>query len=313
MKYTRILILLVCALCLVSFSANFYAVAAQTENTVRTSDGVTLHYKMFGKGVPVLVLSGNPGVTADYMLPVASELGKSHQAILLHPRGTGNSKMENLNPSNVGLKFSISDIETLREHLKIDKMIILGHSWGGGFAMAYAAQYPSRVQGLVLVSSVGFDMGYEKYWQDNINSRLLPSDFEAIASWSAPERMKANPDKAIFEIGKSQTMGLFFDRKNAAKLLDNITPESFNLRFARLMLADLSRSYNIKTAISNFKQPVLIVQGRQDPVDASTAYQTKETLTQAKIEFVEKCGHFPWLEQPEKFFPIVKDFLGTLK
>ena len=313
MKYTRILVLFAYALCFGILSANFHVVAAQTESTVRTADGVMLHYKTFGKGSPVLILSGNPGVTADYMLPVASELGKTHQIILLHPRGTGDSKMDKLDASNISLKFAVSDIETLREHLKLDKMTILGHSWGGGFAMAYAGQYSSRVQALVLVSSVGFDKGYEKFWDDNINSRLLPSDLEAMAFWAAPERMKADPEKAVFQLIINQSPGLFFDRKNSLKLLENITSESFNLQFARLMDADLSRNYNVKAEISNFKQPVLIVQGRQDPIDASTAYQTKETLSQAKIEFIEKCGHFPWIEQPEKFFPIVNDFLDSVK
>ncbi len=88
MKFTKFLMLFVCALCFGMFSANFQSVAAQTEGDVRTADGVTLHYKTFGQGTPVLILSGNPGVTADYMLPVASELGKTNQAILLHPRGT---------------------------------------------------------------------------------------------------------------------------------------------------------------------------------------------------------------------------------
>ena len=313
MKFTKLLMLVIWAVCFGMFSANFDVVGAQTGSEVRTADGVMLHYKIFGKGAPILMLSGNPGVTADYMIPVASELGKTHQIILLHPRGTGDSKMDKLDASNIGLKFAVSDIETLREHLKLDRMTILGHSWGGGFAMAYAAQFPARVQALILVSSVSFDTGYEKYWDDNINSRLLPSDLEAMAFWSAPERMKSDPEKAIYETIKSQTPGLFYDRKNALKLLENITPASFNLQFSQLMYADLFRNYHIKAAMTNFKNPVLIVQGRQDPIDAATAFQTKETLTQAKIEFVEKCGHFPWLEQPEKFFPVVNDFLDSVK
>jgi proline iminopeptidase len=313
MKFTKILMLLLCPLCFGMFSANFQCTAAQTASHVRTYDGAMLHYKVFGKGAPVLLLSGGPGLNGDYLLPVATELSKTHQAILLHQRGTDKSRNYVIDASTMTLKMAVSDIETLRAHLKLEKLILIGHSWGGGLAMAYAAQHPARIQALILVSSVGVNMGSLKDFGSNIRSRLTPTDLEAAAFWSEPAREKANPERAGYEYMRAILPGYVFERRNALLMIENLTPESFNPFVAELMLMDLARNYNVQAAMSGFKQPVLIVQGRQDPIGEPTANQTKQTLAQAGLEFIEKCGHFPWVEQHEKFFSIIRDFLGNLK
>ncbi len=79
------------------------------------------------------------------------------------------------------------------------------------------------------------------------------------------------------------------------------------------MFMDLVKSYDLKARLDNFKSPTLIVQGRQDPIGESAAYQTKEMLPQDKIEFIERCRHFPWIEQSEKFFLVIRDFLDNVK
>ena len=57
--------------------------------TFQSGDGVTLHYEVVGKGEPVVLLSGGPGFSPEYLRPIAERLGKQYAAVLFHQRGSG--------------------------------------------------------------------------------------------------------------------------------------------------------------------------------------------------------------------------------
>ncbi len=71
-------------------------------------------------------------------------------------------------------------------------------------------------------------------------------------------------------------------------------------------------AYNIALGLKKYKGSVYLVQGRQDPMDASTAFEIRNILPGTVIHFVEKSGHFPWLEgddQATDFFTTIKQWL----
>ena len=134
-------------------------------------EGFTLHYRTVGSGAPLLLLSGGPGFEVNYMSGIARELGSSYKCILLEQRGTGRSRPPNPTPAQMTLKLSVEDVEAVRASLNIDRLIILGHSWGGMLAMAYAVAHPDRVESLILVDSGGMDLSFAAKFRDNLTSR----------------------------------------------------------------------------------------------------------------------------------------------
>jgi proline iminopeptidase len=77
-----------------------------------------------------------------------------------------------------------------------------------------------------------------------------------------------------------------------------------------LILQDLARiNFNLKPWISKLKTPILTICGRQDPVGVFPTFTIQESNKRAKIYWVEKSGHFPWLEQPESFYSELLNFL----
>ena len=56
---------------------------------------------------------------------------------------------------------------------------------------------------------------------------------------------------------------------------------------------------------------MLIVQGRQDPTGDNTAEEIHALLSASVIRYINQCGHFPWIEQPEKFKAIIAEFLAA--
>ena len=286
-------------------------VPAQETKSFETVDSVELHYSTFGNGSPVLLLTGGPGYSSIGLKSVAAEIGKTHQAILLDQRGTGKSVLDKATPQSLNIKRAVEDIEELRKHEKLDKLTIFGHSWGGLLAMFYASEYPTRIENLILVGAGGVTPESFKYLEANVRSRLSPTDLDAIKFWSEPLRVSKNPERAAYERNRAAFPAYVFDRKNALLLIEETTPETFRYESHILLLTDLFKSqYDLRPKLKNLQNSVLVLQGRQDVIGETTAYQIHETFPNSNLVFIEQSGHFPWIEQKDKFYKEVKDFLN---
>ncbi|MDQ1318503.1 MAG: hypothetical protein QG588_2165 [Candidatus Poribacteria bacterium] len=286
-----------------------------TSGSVVTPDGVGLHYKILGTTAPpILLLSGGPGFSSNYLLPVAEILSEQHQCILLDIRGTGESRLGDY--TGVKSPILINDIKILREHLGINEWIIFGHSWGGRLAMAYASESEScHVKALVLVASAGLKASeYGSVMGGNIESGQTASELESAYFWNNDYHKKSKPSRSITEVLRSQLSTYVFDDSDALPvtwmLVDDFNPELFN------QITAIDGTMNKKAQlISGFTKPVLIIQGEQDPMGVSTAYSIRDSLTnvpsgEKEFIIIPACGHFPWIEKPYKFFKGVTDFLN---
>jgi len=78
-------------------------------------------------------------------------------------------------------------------------------------------------------------------------------------------------------------------------------------------MEDLHKGYDIREDLKKVKAPSLILQGRQDPMPESVAIEIHGLLANSQLHFIERAGHFTWLEQPKEFFDTVHAFLGELQ
>jgi proline iminopeptidase len=279
------------------------------DHTYTSTDGVTLHYTILGKGKPVVVLSGGPGFTIGYMLPMAEELAKEFQVILPEQRGTGRSVLATYDDKTVKVAKVVDDLEKLRQELQLDKLTLLGHSWGGMLAMIYASGYPDRVEKLVLVDSGGPTLAFAETFGKKLESRYTADDRKTMTYWSAEARRKADPAKATIETFKGKLPAYFHDRSKSRELAASMTAESYDSRVNRLLFSELmTQKYDLRPTLKkNVRAPVLVVQGTEDPLQATD--EIMSALPQAKRVWIEESGHFPWLEQPAKYYRAVGEFL----
>src|SRR2546425_1710411 len=128
------------------------APGAAPDVSFTTGDGRKLTYRKLGHG-PVLVCHpGGPGFSADYFGDLAA-LWEQFTLIMLNPRGTGASDRPR-DPRAYQIDDYVDDVEELRRHLGLERMLLLGHSHGGMVAQAYAAKHPQHVHRLVLASTL---------------------------------------------------------------------------------------------------------------------------------------------------------------
>ena len=125
---------------------------ARAVDSFQTADGRTLAFRREGSG-PILVCHpGGPGFSSRYFADLAG-LGDGFELILLHPRGTEGSDRPADSRAYQTADY-VADLESLRDHLGLERMLLLGHSHGGVVAAAYAAAHPHRVERLVLASTL---------------------------------------------------------------------------------------------------------------------------------------------------------------
>src|SRR6185369_10675219 len=117
----------------------------QKLDSIKYANGY-LYYHDYGKGEPIILLSGGPGVSCNQEQEVAIELSKNYRAILLEQRGTGISIPTPFDSTTINLKAAFADLNLLLDHLHLKEAIFYGHSWGGTLAMGFAASFPDRVK-----------------------------------------------------------------------------------------------------------------------------------------------------------------------
>lgn len=266
------------------------------------SNGLEVHYRTYGTGSPLLILSGGPGFDCDYMQAVAQELGKNYRAVLVDLRGTGRSIPAVINHETVNLKLTLADLEAIREQIGVERWSVLGHSAGAVLAMAYATNFPSSVTSMLLANSGPIRGASAAAEMDNVMLRLTPEE---------REEMSKSPSQDFGSLFKFLAPGYFFDRKHVTELPPAFSPANFHAETANFLATDLfAGSGDLRPGLKDFSRPVLIIAGRQDPCDPAMQYEIHLALKNSTLRLLDRCGHFSWIEQPQEFYKSVREFLG---
>jgi len=312
MRFPFVSIAAVANSCLLTLSV----IAAVPQNSVDgkvTRDGVDLFYKIVGppSGDYVLVLSGGPGEDIHSMQGIADELGKKYRCIMWEQRGTGRSKLPKYDASTINLNAYIEDIEALRKQLRAEKFVVVGNSWGMILGLAYAGTHPDATRAVVTIGSGPITFEYLGVFSDNQIARLGACELEARDVWKDPAREAADPDRAAFERLRIAAVAYFFDRKKALEMQAELDPKDYNFRVPPGFLSAEGK-YDFRSKLKTITAPVLLLQGRQDIAGEANILEAHSLIKNSTVAFIDKCGHMPWLEQPEQTWKIAGDFLSHL-
>jgi pimeloyl-ACP methyl ester carboxylesterase len=144
-------ILFVAAVCLTSGAA--YPRSSGLSEHLITVDDVKLHYVESGSGPAVVLLHGNPGYSADFEFGAIDALSSTHRVIAIDRPGHGDSeRAANVDTVEEQAKLLHDELTILG----IKRPVLVGHSWGGSLALAYALAYPDEIGGMVLVAPAAF-------------------------------------------------------------------------------------------------------------------------------------------------------------
>jgi len=300
----RYIIIMICILMQTSL------MNAQEDGYIAIKNG-KLHYRTYGKGVPILIINGGPGMNCEGFSSLAKLFDEKYQPILFDQRGTGRSILETLDSTTVTMDLMLQDIETLRKAMGIKEWIVFGQSFGGMLGSYYAANYPQQVKALILAASGGIDMELFDYVGSNITNKLGQSERDSMNYWDKKIDEGDTSHFARYHRALGLASAYVYDKKNIPIIAERLTQGVS--RVNALVYKDLNKiNFDCKKKLKDYKNPVLIIQGRQDIVGEMTAIKAHQVLSNSELVFINECVHYGWLDQQEKFMKEITNFLDRI-
>lgn len=279
------------------------------EEGIKQMNGIELYYKVLGKGEPIVILHGGPGLDHTYLLPQMEQLADDYQLIFYDQRASGRSSGE-AEPTSITIDKFVEDLEGLRQAFNLDKMNLIGHSWGGLLAMFYAIKYPHRLNSLILVGSAGASWEFRPAFGANLQRRMTADDRLTLNTLQGSEGFRQGTPEAMNAFLRALFRPYFYDRTLSDQLTTHFNEKTAmnNLAVNSLMWAHLG-NYDLHTELAVIDSPTLIIHGNDDPMPATFVQKIHEHIRGSEFVMLENCGHFPYIETPEAFFGDVKEFL----
>ncbi|WP_346621198.1 alpha/beta fold hydrolase [Blastococcus montanus] len=277
---------------------------------VRETRVVHGHRRAFiraGSGPAVLLLHGI-GNNCQTWAGVIDGLAQSHTVIAPDLLGHGESDKPRGDYSLAAYANGMRDLLTV---LDIERATVVGHSLGGGIALQFAYQFPERCQRLALVGSGG--LGPEL--SAGLRAATLPGAelvLGALAGVSGPLRLGM---RAVDLLGGLVGLCQVRDLAEAGDALLGLRDAEARRAFLRTLRGVVDSRGQAVTALDRLYLadaiPMLVVWGDRDPIVPSVHAETVATLVpSARVEIFAGAGHWPHLDQPERFCEVLLDFIA---
>lgn len=288
-----------------------YAAGGQNEtvSSFASYDGTEIGYRVLGDGLPLVCLPGGPGRAAGYLGDLGG-LSASRQLVLLDPRGVGSSA-DPADPATFRVDRLVSDVESLRIHLGLDRMDLLAHSAGSVLATLYAAAYPRRLSRLILITPGLAAAGVEGT-EDEFLAALARREAEPWypEARAALEKIMAG-DMSVEAFRASRP--LFYgrwDETAQAHATAGVSERHHAAREGYFAGAVLDPAVT-RAALKKLTAPVLLYAGELDPmVTPSVVRAAAPVFKDATVVVQPGASHFPWVDGPAAFAAAVGSFLS---
>ena len=264
--------------------------------------GVSLFERRVGHGPPAVVLHGGPGADHGYLLPGFDALAEGRELVYYDQRGGGRSPVSRDVP--VGWREQVADLDALREAWGLDRLVLVGYSWGGLLAQLYATEHPERVDRLALVSAAPSWRAardeFERRFAERNLAPALEAERRALRESSLRERDPEAYERRLFELA---VVPYFYDPAKAREL----TPFRVVGRTQQEVWRSLG-DYDLRPSLQRLRLPAFVLHGEDDPIPIDASRETARLLG-AEFHALDRCGHCPHVERLEDFRRLVDAFL----
>jgi pimeloyl-ACP methyl ester carboxylesterase len=274
---------------------------------------VTIHghrrgFVRLGSG-PVLLLLHGLGANHTTWLPVLDSLARRYTVIAPDLLGHGVSDKPRADYSVGGFANGMRDLLTV---LKVDKVTVVGHSFGGGVAMQFAYQFPERTERLVLVGSGG--LGPEV--STAIRAITTPGFHQVMGLLTLPgvRHVGGAGLRALSRTGVKE----FRDFDEVAEIYQSFRDPAARAAIRHVVRAVVDWQGQIVTmadrAYLTDAMPICVIWGDEDRViPTSHAGRAAELAPKARVEIMPNAGHFPHKDHPERFAELLHDFVRSTR
>src|SRR5438270_8711311 len=248
-------------LCSTLLCSTLLAQTVRHATGIAHTEEVDLAYETFGaKGtaLPILAVNGGPGLSHAYMMQndLWQRIGKNRLVVLYDQGGTGGSKHMQDGTSQ-SMDSQVADLDAVRQALGLNKVALLGDSYGGLVAMAYAAAHPEHVAKLILSDSPG------PSWHDIVH--LLPDVFPDIQEQGAQDEKKLGPTtEAAARAGlRNHFRMIFYSPEKRDAYMSHMGDLGFEPAVGDAV-EKATANLDLTSKLAGFRFPALVINGRYD-------------------------------------------------
>jgi len=266
---------------------------------VITIDGFDLHYTIEGSGIPALVI----GCALYYPRTFSRYIRTKLQMIFIDHRGFARSH-SSFDANKFTLDTIVNDIETIRKHLGVERMVVIGHSAHGYMAQAYAKKYPQHVSHVVIIA-MGPDQSAEshKAAQQYLDDSVCPERKAYLAKQleDLDEKLAEDPEHRFITLCLKLGARSWFDYQfDASHLWKDVY---VNMPVIDHFWGVVFRDIHITQDINKLTMPVLLALGRYDYLVAPpyTWNSIRALFPKLIMRVFGKSSHTPQYEQPADF------------
>ena len=277
-----------------------------------TSTAVPLYWCEYGDPAapPLLLLHGGPGASHEYLLPQMLELAREHRLVTYDQRGGGRSRHDD-DRATVGWQDQVADVARVATELGVIPLRVVGYSWGALLALLYAVEaHAGRVAPapalLALIDPAPITRAYREAFEQEFARRQASPEVAALRDELARSGLRESDPHAyrqrMFELSVA---GYFADPRRA----HDLTPFRVTGRAQQSIWASLG-DFDLEPQLRALTVRAFVAHGRQDPIPLASSVAVAQALGTTCVE-LEDCGHVPYVEQPDRLFPPLLEFLRT--
>jgi len=288
--------------------------------------GVMIYYKTLGRGNPLMIVHGGPGASHDYFLPYLLPLARQNKLVFIDERGSGRSQKLD-DASGYTIENMVEDVDAVRVALGLGKVTLLGHSYGGALAEAYALRYEKNLTHLILGST----------W---CSTNALNEVFVRMKQNMTPElrnRIDQLEANGLFGHGKDYEKNRYtnaymiaawgegyfpyvyhnhpdanYDPIDNGKMSWDLYREMWG-EHGEFVIDGNLKSVEYTDRLSTIKVPTLILVGDHDESDPSMSKVMQQKIAGSKLVIFPNSGHMTFVDQPKMFIDSVDEFLHGSK
>jgi proline iminopeptidase len=272
--------------------------------------GISLNVKVMGKGYPMVLMHGGPGLDYKTMLPL-KPLKDQFTLVFYDHRCNGRSTGAEV--TTMTMDNLTADADTLRQALGFDKWVVFGHSFGGNVALEYALRYPQSLSRLILM-----DSGGDQWWVNHNAMDILaqrgfsPSTVEDACRFYNGQITPREFMTIFLKINRAYSYGNSFDLWTMIQglvlgYIPKMRPEACIFGYSQVL-----NGWSVMDRLGEIKVPTLVIAGSYDFLFPPEHQKQLATgIPNARLVLIERAGHNPDMERPAETLKAIRDFISS--
>jgi proline iminopeptidase len=260
-------------------------------------------YDIIGdRGPYLLAVHGGPGMDHVSFRPWLDFLAERVRLVYLDLPGHGRSAPA----TDYSLEAMADALDALRAHLGVERVLVLGASYGGFISLVYALRHPHHVAGLLLVDTAP-SYGFRAESVEVARRRGTPEMLTALDRlWN-----DTLGSDAEFQRDWTTILPLYFHSAPLDEIRRLAGATTYRLATRKAVLPTF-RDYDVRERLDEISPPALVAVGRHDWITSvGQAEALAGRLANARLAVFEQSGHMPFVDEPEEFRRVVNDWLGA--